>query len=242
MRAHVVLQPGVVGRVLVDDAVEVVDRHRELGRRCAQELGQHDDHEDAGAGEHGVLQADVVLEARHEQDRHERRADDADDDDTLVALGPDAGVDQAAAVVVHAEPQEQRCDAEVGEQPAGQGDPLQDPDDEAAHHDRKADGAAEHAALEDVVAAAAGHGRRHPDVGQGDGQLEQRGKQAGHPHRDARERLGRPHERPREDDAHGEEVVDERRPGRHDPGQPRGLARKDFGLGGRCFHLYPHVS
>ena len=102
------LQPGVVGGVLVDDPVEVVDRHRELGRRGAQELGEHDDHEDAGAGEHEVLQTHVVLEARHQQDRHERRADDARDHDTLMALGPDAGIDQAGAVVVHAETEEQR--------------------------------------------------------------------------------------------------------------------------------------
>ena len=82
----VLLEPRVVGRVLVDDAGEVVHRHRELCRRRAQELHQHDDHEDAGAGEHEVLQPHVVLEARHQQDRHERGADDADGHDAGVAL------------------------------------------------------------------------------------------------------------------------------------------------------------
>ena len=52
-----------------------------------------------------------------------------------------------------AKPEKQRGESEVREQPTGERDPLQDPDDEAGHHDREADPAAEHPALKHIVAA-----------------------------------------------------------------------------------------
>ena len=234
----VLLDPAVVVHAAVDDAGEVVHCRRELVGRRAQELHQQDDHQEGGGAEHEPLQAHVVLEAGHQEGGHRRCAHDADDDVALCRLAPDRRIDEARAVVVHAEPHEQRRHAERGEQPARERHPLDDPDDEAAHDDREADRAAEHAALEHVVAAGARHGGRHPHVGEGDRKLEQDREEAGLPHGHARERRRRPHERPREDDPHGQEVVHERRPGRHHPGQPRSLSAEDFGLC-CCCHRYP---
>ncbi len=73
-------QPLVVALPAVDHAGPVVDVDRELCRVGAQELHDQDDHEDAGCGEHEVLQAHVVLEAGDKKDRHRGGADDADGD------------------------------------------------------------------------------------------------------------------------------------------------------------------
>ena len=95
--------------------------------------------------------------------------------------------------------------------------------------DREADPAAEHAALEDVVAAGCAAGGGEPHVGQGDRDLQDHRQEDPPDQLATRQRPRRPQVGPREDQAHGQDVVDERRRGGHDPDEPGGLPNEDLG-------------
>ncbi len=80
----------------------------------------------------------------------------------LTMMTPWAVVNQVArsSIVVlpsrRSQAQEERRQPEVGEQPAGERHPLEDPDHEPGHDQREGDAATQHPALEDVVATRPG--------------------------------------------------------------------------------------
>ena len=150
-----------------DSQYEFIQARHELRGRGDKQHDKHGGKAQKRAPEHHVLEANIMFEAADQQNQRDGSSQDADNDDAGGGGEPDPQTRKRGNIQRRTQSKEERCKAEVRHEPAREGHPLQNPDDEARHHDGEGQPAAEHAALEHIVAARAWQRCGKPDVHEG---------------------------------------------------------------------------